>query len=188
MSQRRRRKPVVRRYSRALPSSVVAPSGGGAGGGDDASSDSEPSDDADIGGLERRTPLPVGRYWLDVPESKTSDFNGYLAASIERVKVEVTEGEGEHGTFYIFRVLSPVPWFATNFGFPNTAGPEVKSRADTVQAPDLPKDGLDQVSDALDSVGNAGKVIVSVALVAGGVFLLAKMLDMRAGAARGKSA
>jgi len=192
MNKRRRvvRHKPVRRHprARALAAGNPAPSGGG---GDDDAAAAEADDeggDEVMGGLERRTPLPVGRYWLDVPANKTGDFNGYLAASTDRVKVETTEGEGEGGTFYIFRVLQPVPWFAVNFGFPNTAGPEVKSRADTIQAPDLPKDGLDQVGDALEGVGKTGKVIVSVALVAGGVYLLGKLLDLRAASSRGKSA
>lgn len=142
----------------------------------------EPSEDdsADdsVSGLVRQSPLPVGRYWVDIPASKQAEFDGYLQGN-ERIRVEVTEGGGDEGTFYVFRVLQPVPWFAVNFGFPNTAGPEVKSRADTVQAPDLPKDGVDQIDDALHSGGALGGLVMGLAMVAGVVYLGGKLIEQR---------
>jgi hypothetical protein len=152
-----------------------ASAGPAAGGGDE--SDGDEGDDA-ISGLERRSPLPVGRYWVDIPASKTAEFAGYLAGN-DRVRVEVTEGGGDGGTFFVFRVLAPVPWFAANFGFPNTAGPEIKSRADTVQAPDLPLDGTDAIDAALHSGGALGGLIMTAGLLAGVVYLAGKLIEQR---------
>jgi hypothetical protein len=169
-------------------------SGGGSdgGGGDDAGpGEPEPSDDGeadavdgdDFGGLVRTSPLPVGRYWVDIPASKQADFDGYLSGN-QRITVETTEGGDEGGTFYIFRVLQAVPWFAVNFGFPNTAGPEIKSRADTTQAPDLPLDGTDAIDAALHKAGGFAELAMGLAVVVGVVVLGSKLIDSRSKGAR----
>jgi hypothetical protein len=127
--------------------------------------------------LERRSPLPVGRYWVDVPSSKSADFEGYLQANAARIHVEGTEA-GEP-LWFLFSVSEPVPWFAVNFGYPTIAAADVKSKADTAERPDLPKDGSDQVSDALESVGSLGQSIIVAAAIGGALVLLSKFVSRR---------
>ncbi len=125
--------------------------------------------------LERRNPVPVGRYWIDVQNSKTDEFNGFLASHSKSIHTDTTEGDSsEEGgtTFYIFKVLTPVTWLPVNFGFPTIAGPEVKSKSDTVQRPDLPKNPLDDLDDTLSKLGSVAKIGLGIL----GLGLLAKYL------------
>lgn len=123
--------------------------------------------------LERRNPLPAGRYWIDVVSTKAEEFTGYLVAMGDRVHVEGTEA-GEP-LWFLFTVKAPVPWFPINFGYPTIAPPTIKSKADTVSRPDLPKDGVDQIDDALGGVGGAAKHLIEVCAVIGGALLLANL-------------
>jgi hypothetical protein len=96
--------------------------------------------------VERRSPLPPGRYWLDVTsKARVADFESYLestardAITVERrqdteiptPKISAVELQ----RWYLFRVTRPVRWFAGNFGHPTIAGPSVRTRADTATAP-----------------------------------------------------
>lgn len=121
--------------------------------------------------LERRNPVPVGRYWLDVPASKVEDFNGFLKSNSERIHVENTEGTDV--VFYIFSVSEPVQWFAANFGFPEIAGANVQSKADAVQTPDLPPSAADTAEGLLNK---AGKLVEFVGIGLG-LLLALKLLE-----------
>ncbi len=120
--------------------------------------------------LEKNTnPLPDGRYWVDVFDPHREAFNGWLADNKDSVRVENTESDESSNpaqSFYLFSVKNhvqvpggtstifvPVNWDAKTFGFPTIAPPNVKSKADTVQKPDLPPDGLDGLGNALGSGG-----------------------------------
>lgn len=152
--------------------------------------------------VERRNPLPAGRYWIMVFDDKRQKFVDWRTINKDSVFVEATEsfieGEQHPHDFYIFRVSEsvkvpggtgtisvPVTWDATTFGFPTVAGPNVKSSADTVQAPDLPKDATDQLNDALESAGGLGKSVVIGAVFVGVAILLAKLADKRGAGKRG---
>jgi len=124
--------------------------------------------------LERQNPLPVGRYWIDVQNAKAEEFNGFLASHKTTIHTEVTEGDGAEGgtTFYIFSVSKPVTWLPINFGFPTIAGPEIKSKSDTVQRPDLPKNALDDLDTTLTQLGMFAKLglgILALGLIAKGL-------------------
>lgn len=146
--------------------------------------------------LERRNPLPAGRYWIDVADPRRTDFTTWLAVNKDSVHVTNTEAsEGPPASdFYIFTVAEsvsvpggtgtinvPVQWDAVSFGFPTVAGPEVQSKADTRSAPDLPKDATDQLSDALDSVGSFGKAVAIGGLAVAAAYLIGKLLEGRKG-------
>ena len=103
--------------------------------------------------LERRNPLPVGRYWIDVAAGKALELDGFFKSHAARVHVENTEESGEV-TFYIFSVSEPVPWFAVNFGFPTVAGPNIHSKADAVQSPDLPPSTAETAEGLLKKAGS----------------------------------
>jgi hypothetical protein len=134
--------------------------------------------------LERTNPLPVGRYWIDVNNSKTDEFNAFMASHKGSARVEVTEGDGseeategntsEKGgtTFYIFTVSKPFTWLSVNFGFPTIAGPNIKSKSDTIQSPDLPKNALDELDVTLTKIG--GFAMLGLGIL--GLGLIAKVL------------
>lgn len=130
--------------------------------------------------LERRNPLPEGRYWQDFFGPKIEAATKYFQQHAGSSFVESTEGsDDEAGTWILFKVLEPIPWPAVEFGFPTVAGPEIHHRGDTVQRPPREKDPLDQVDDAIkDAGGSAAVAVKTVALGVGvilGLFLVQKL-------------
>lgn len=108
--------------------------------------------------IERRNPLPAGRYWLDVPAAKLEELQGFFAANASRVHVESTE-QDDGVTWMLFTVSEALPWFAVNFGYPTVAGANVHSKADVVQTPDLPPGPAETAQGLLDQAGNAVHLI-----------------------------
>lgn len=108
------------------------------------------------GGMERRDPVPVGRYWIYIDESETERWQAWVSASGGKVKVIVTEAlqtvskwipaifvtrwdldiiQSVVGYWILFDVLSPVKW--VGFGYPTTViDPTINSSTDTSTAPD----------------------------------------------------
>ena len=131
-----------------------------------------------VGVLERRSPLPPGRYWITVTSSdsapdRMTHFLQWTASNAQTVIVDKTEplGGGVNGLFCIFTVLQPTAWDARQFGFPNVAGPEIQTSDDTVQRPPKPTAGS-MISDML---GDAFSTPVGkLALIGALVFLLGK--------------
>jgi hypothetical protein len=136
-----------------------------------------------LGDVERRNPLPVGRYWVDVFNSKEAAFREWLQAHKADVRVLTTEtfepvGDYEGRVWRLFEVLSPVTWEGP--GLPTVADPGVKSSADTAQRPAPEKDPLDQIdpkiSDLTDAAARLTKTIAIVGVVAavvvGGVLIV----------------
>jgi len=123
--------------------------------------------------LERRNPLPVGRYWVDATAPKAVELTGYFAANASRIHVEVTEGAGDDVVFFIFSVSQPVPWFAENFGFPTVAGAGVHSKADAVQSPDLPPSAAETAEGLLHKAGAAVE-LVGIGI---GLLIILKVLE-----------
>jgi len=107
--------------------------------------------------LQRQvSPIPPGRYWLLIsgPEN-IADFDNWLRDMAGAARVETTS-MGSRGSdaveFVIFRVPEGRSPFlnALQFGFPNFAGPEIRSAQDVVQRPDEPADPLDRIPDPLE--------------------------------------
>jgi hypothetical protein len=134
----------------------------------------------------RVQPLPVGRYWIIVTDALTStlpggssrvlQFRAWAASNPTRVRVEHSDSSDltVDGAFFIFSILQPTRFDQRSFGFPNTAGPEVQTSADTVQRPPVPTPLStleDWISDLTQSVGGR------FAIVAGLVYLASKMED-----------
>lgn len=101
-----------------------------------------------VGVLERRQPLPAGRYWITVTSSdaapdRMTHFLQWTTSNAQTVIVDKQEpiGGGGNGVFAIFTVLLPTTWDAKQFGFPNVAGPEIQTADDTVQRPPVPTAG-----------------------------------------------
>ena len=101
-----------------------------------------------VGVVERRQPLPPGRYWVTVTSSdsapdRMTHFLQWTASNAQTVIVDKTESAGlkVNGLFCIFTVLQPTAWDAQQFGYPNVAGPEIQTSDDTVQRPPVPTAG-----------------------------------------------
>ncbi len=78
--------------------------------------------------LEKRLPLPLGRYWVDIQKKFLPDFHQFLGI-VKRgiVVIQTKEREdpfttGGANTGFLFEVHDPlIPWDSTKFGYPNTA-------------------------------------------------------------------
>jgi hypothetical protein len=119
------------------------------------------------------TTLTVGRYWITGFGDKATQITAYLATTnaAGSTRVEVTEAinattDNSPGQFWIFNVLKPVGWFATLWGKPSIAGPNVHSAADTANVPDPPTP-LSTLDDFLGSMltGNIGKMVLAGVIV-----------------------
>jgi hypothetical protein len=134
-----------------------------------------------VGVLERRQPLPPGRYWITVTSSdsapeRMTHFLQWAESNAQTVIVDKREplGGNVNGLFAIFTVLQPTTWDARQFGFPNVAGPEIQTSADTVQRPPVPTPG----SVLSEFFGDFfGSPIGRFALVAGLVVLFTRSGD-----------
>lgn len=138
--------------------------------------------------LERRSPLPVARYWVTAFGEKEPALAAYLHLHSRQGSAQVTVTEhidetSDHpaGSFFVFIIKRPdmVTWNAELFGFPNLAGADITSLADTVDRPDMPGDGFDAIGDFVkEAAGAAGDVVKAVAALAlgfGGLWLLSRM-------------
>jgi hypothetical protein len=99
-----------------------------------------------VGVLERRNPIPPGRYWIDALGDPAMDkLNNWLVAHRSTLRLLASEYEkGEAGPFSnpvpsewaLFEVVQPTPLDGLP-SFPTVATPGVTSRGDTVQRPDV---------------------------------------------------
>lgn len=97
---------------------------------------------------ERRQPLPIGRYWLDLRPGVLDTFRAWAASNPLRITVERFEAHGGV-TFAIFRVLQPTRFDQRTFGFPSIAPADIQQASDTAQRPAVPTP-LGTLNDILD--------------------------------------
>lgn len=127
--------------------------------------------------LERRQPLPPGRYWVDVVgPDHVKLFDGWLQAFAQHITIEEHEVTQpiQSGPnlpplrpgveWFLFHTDAPLVWFGSVLGFPTIATPEVKTKADTQTVPVVPPlfGGLN-----LDGVGSIVLLAVAAYLVFG---------------------
>lgn len=113
--------------------------------------------------IERRNPLPVGRYWVDViGDDAIRKFDGWLVQHSFTVHVEKTQHDDGSilmgrppSNWVLFSVESPTKWEGP--GLPTVASPDVRSKDDTVQKPPPEPDPLSSFSDFFS--GGAGPLI-----------------------------
>lgn len=122
--------------------------------------------------LQRKSPLPVGRYWVDCDVKLQPTLDTYFRDNAANVQVETTQdipATSDHPAreFYIFNVKAPVPWNAVTFGFPTIATAAVQSAQDTAQEPPPPPDPMVQLEGYLDSAGSFFKLAIGGVLLAG---------------------
>jgi hypothetical protein len=138
--------------------------------------------------LERKNPLPVGRYWVDVPSGDLPAFQQWLAERPSQIHVDGTAERlsynwlnnlggafGANVTWYVFKVLSPVPWFGP--GYPTIATADIVSIDDTVQRPPPEPGFLDQMLGASGSMPTVAKYAIWGGAALGAGLLVWKILD-----------
>jgi hypothetical protein len=104
--------------------------------------------------LERRNPLPPGRYWVTIEPINFEAFNEWKG-STKRIRLEASEAhEGDKPfEFNVFRILEPgeVAWPMEKFGAPSVAAEGVTSFSEVVRAPDIeepdPRELVQQLID-----------------------------------------
>jgi hypothetical protein len=109
--------------------------------------------------VETRNPLPAGRYWIDVSNEPVplGTWQGFVSAFKDFVHIESTVDDGVH-SWFLFTTSKPLVW-PEGIGFPTVAGPEIRSRADTVQRPDPVPDFLDSLPSARDIASGIGNAV-----------------------------
>lgn len=130
--------------------------------------------------LERRNPLPIGRYWQEVVElpdkpDARAKFANWLSRNKTSVHAESTEDHSDEdppGVFYVIVVTAPTIWEGP--GYPTIASTTVKSRDDVVRKPDPTPSVADQVSGIADKttegIASGLKVVAVIAAAALAVF------------------
>ncbi len=133
--------------------------------------------------VERREPLPPGRYWIYILEDELGDWDEWARAHSATVRVVATERKtalpshapavmvtrpdlsiimDAAGAWVLFDVLTPTPWIG--FGFPTIVTDRSITQSSHVeQAPDPEPD--DQL--ASDLWGE----VKGLVLLAGGIYL-----------------
>lgn len=135
--------------------------------------------------IERRRPLPAGRYWIDIFESGRSVWELWsgVMQKLDRLKILSTESfdavdGAEPRQFVIFETSGETVGWPEKLGSPTIAGANVQSSADTVQRPDPTPALSDQVAAAASSFAETTKkavgIGVGVAVVLLGIVLLRK--------------
>ena len=141
--------------------------------------------------VERRDPLPPGRYWIYVLEDELEDWDEWARDHSGAVHVVASERQttlspytpavmatrpdgsiimDAAGAWILFDVMAPTPW--VGFGFPTiVTDPTITRSEQIVQAPAPDPD--DQLAkDVWDEVKG-------LVLLAGGIYLLGSFLGRR---------
>ena len=125
-----------------------------------------------LGTLERRNPLPAGRYWIDLFAQDSDAWLDWRKRNASSVGIEATEHINSEPPrdFIIFHVTAPVSWEGP--GYPNVADKSVQSSNDTAQRPPPQKDPIDKIPDLPDfTKSSSGMGLLSgLAIVGGGLF------------------
>lgn len=131
--------------------------------------------------IERRNPLPKGRYWADIVDSPKwigarLTFAAWLQRNAAKVRVVSKQEFGAMTTgkardWYLFDVLEPVTWERNQgWGLPSTVkspenpnAPVVTKPEDTAQRPPTPT-STDMFSDLFADVKTIGWLALGIYL------------------------
>lgn len=123
--------------------------------------------------LERRNPLPPGRYWVDILTPKLTSFELMLEREKDNVVVETREYNPNSSNFnastttFLFRNARPFPW-QQGWSLPNRAGTEVQTPADTLQRPAPEPGPIEQISSMLDDAKTGAVALLALWFLFGG--------------------
>lgn len=123
--------------------------------------------------LERRSPLPVGIYWIDAFGDNRARLAEWLSSHRSTVKVRKSTAYQEPpGDWALFEVLAPTPWNTpSSLGYPTIAerGKETTPE-DTVKRP-APEDDPLWSSPFKGGLGvNLGKAALGLGLGLGAAY------------------
>lgn len=121
--------------------------------------------------IERRNPLPPGRYWIDVFDPHRRNFRDWLeknSVTVEQSKEYETSTP--LGTWYLFSTTEPIQWEGP--GFPTIADQSVQSHDDTADKAPPEKEGLEKIEEMVENAGS----FLTLAAMAGGAFILYKII------------
>lgn len=135
--------------------------------------------------VEKRNPLPPGRYWVDVFDRDRAAFREWLDSYSGVVVVLSTESYdanagGPARDWYLFHVHGHVAWNGP--GYPTIADAQVTSSRDTQQGNEPTPDAVEQLRGALKSARNTSENLFLAAVIGLGVTLY--VLNRRPPAAR----
>lgn len=134
--------------------------------------------------IERRNPLPKGRYWVDIIDRKGEvlAFEMWLMRNADKLKVINKEDKGTttfssdysgiRYTFFLFDVLEPVEWPRNKgWGFPSIAqsefqptAPKIEKSEDTGSRPKVPGP-LDTITEAMSDAKTFAIVALAIYLL-----------------------
>jgi hypothetical protein len=122
--------------------------------------------------LVRKSPLPVGWYWVDYPAAKGRAFEAW-ARSTDGVHIRATEFDSDSTlTWVLFEVTKPAPWSAKEIGFWPDAGRPGMTVDDVVQRPEPTPDLPERIEQAANKFADAFKLVAVVGGVVGVVWLV----------------
>lgn len=135
--------------------------------------------------LERRRPLPPGRYWLDVTEKHRTKWETWrnAMASIRSVTIELVEHRDasnipgipatQESDFVIFSLTEPnIAYEAVGLPDPTIAGAEIQTSDDTAMMPPPSPTVGEQLEQFAGKVSSGAKVTLGVVVVGGIVAVL----------------
>lgn len=107
--------------------------------------------------IERRNPVPPGKYWVDVFEPHIADFRTWLSSNSESVSVDKTEnyladGDNPAHNWYLFTVHTDIKWEGP--GLPTIADENVHASTDTSEKPPPEPSGLETIEAGIEKAGN----------------------------------
>lgn len=150
---------------------------------------------ANQGVMERRDPIPAGRYWVYIDESEVARWSAWVTSNEGRVKVLVTEPQltlsswlpaifqtrwdlsviqSVKGYWILFEASEPVKW--VGLGYPTTViDPAIKSATDVMTAP-APTPDTDMLGDS--PLGAVLGQLKTILLIGGGLFIAVQIMNL----------
>ena len=129
--------------------------------------------------LERKNPLPLGVYWIDIFSKDMKSFRAWIAKNKGKVRVLKTESFPMSGTWnypardwYLFETTAPVAWEGP--GFPDIAKNRKLIASDTSVRPPPPKGPVEQLEEAVGTAKTGAAVLIGSALALGALILLTR--------------
>jgi hypothetical protein len=130
-------------------------------------------------GLERKNPLPKGRYWVfRIGPKDIVAFDAWLAKyrkakALRVVSSELDQGEttAEMTAFIVWEVLRPDEVVWEGPGLPDRSPPHVTSAEDVISAPKI-LEPAEQMAEAAAKVTRAGENLPTLLFFAAIVYLL----------------
>ena len=116
--------------------------------------------------LERRNPLPPGRYWIHLDRDDAPSFDAWRLSHKQEATIATSHDRESGWTWYLFVTSAPLPWDAAAWGYPTVAGEDVRSETDVVQRPDPEPDFAERLERAADKAGRGLLIGVGAIVVA----------------------